>query len=56
MANKESFLGQPLKFASDSPLEGAGFEPSVPRSWERTNGAKSDPSEQNRRRRISQAE
>jgi len=30
------------KFA-DSLLEGAGFEPSVPRSWERTNGAKSDP-------------
>jgi hypothetical protein len=30
------------RFAADSMLEGDGFEPSVPRSRERTSGAKSD--------------
>ena len=29
-------------FSVDSPLEGEGFEPSVPRSRERPSGAKSD--------------
>jgi hypothetical protein len=43
------------RFARDSPLEGDGFEPSVPRNRERTSGAKSD-LEDSRRRRIRQAE
>jgi hypothetical protein len=33
---------------ADSPLEGGGFEPSVPRSKERTSGAKSDIQEEAR--------
>ena len=45
-----------LRFARDSLLEGDGFEPSVPRSRERTSGAISDLQEDNRRRSISQAE
>jgi hypothetical protein len=43
------------EFVPDSPLEGDGFEPSVPRNRERTSGAKSD-LEDSRRRRIRQAE
>jgi hypothetical protein len=45
-----------VRFALDSPLEGDGFEPSVPRSRERTSDAKSDLQEDNRRRSIRQAE
>jgi len=37
---------------ADAPLEGAGFEPSVPRRMERTSGAKSDLQEEKRRRRL----
>jgi hypothetical protein len=39
---KFSALIEEARFAADSPLEGDGFEPSVPRSRERTSGAKSD--------------
>jgi hypothetical protein len=49
-------LIEKVRFAEDSPLEGDGFEPSVPRSRERTSGAKSDLQEDNRRRRVRQAE
>ena len=37
---------------ADSSLEGAGFEPSVPRRMEKTRGAKSDLQEEKRRRRL----
>ena len=40
------------KFARDSPLEQAGFEPLVPRSTERTSAAASDLQEETRRHRI----
>jgi hypothetical protein len=48
--------GEEVGFADDSPVEGDGFEPSVPRSRERTSDAKSDLQEDNRRRSIRQAE
>jgi hypothetical protein len=56
-AQSESGLPAPwdrgVRFAHDSPLEGAGFEPSVPRRRERRSSAKSDPWEETRRHRVS---
>ena len=45
-----------VRFALDSPLEQAGFEPSVSRSTERTSAAASDLQEETRRHRINQDE
>ena len=45
-----------IRFALDSSLEQAGFEPSVPRSTERTSAAASDLQEETRRHRINQDE
>jgi hypothetical protein len=53
----DCLLIEKVRFAADSPLEGDGFEPSVPpHSRERTSGAKSDFQDDNRRRSIRQAE
>ena len=51
-ANEPSAALAPL----DSPVEQAGFEPSVPRNTERTSAAASDLQEETRRHRINQDE
>ena len=53
---QNSLLDRAKKLRPDSPLEQAGFEPSVSRSTERTSAAASDLQEETRRHRINQDE